>query len=471
MNLKDALSLYTESGFYPFHMPGHKRNPLFCPGYSYGIDITEISGFDNKHDPKGILKAEMKKASKLYGAKHSFFLINGSTCGILAGICSCTQRGDKILVARNSHRSVYNAIYMQGLVPVWLIPPSDIAGIAGSITPSMVEDALEKDRDIKLVVLTSPTYEGVISDIKGILDITRSRGVVLLVDEAHGSHLGLGKMFCTNSVQLGADIVVHGLHKTLPSPTQTALLHINGDIVSIDKVAKYLGVFESSSPSYIMMTGISECINLLQNKGDRLFFDYESRLTEFFDNMSELQNLRIIREGDLEHAFLHDPGKIVIYTGNTDITGPELMRMLADRYLLVLEMALGDYALAMTSICDTKKGFDRLGTALLEIDSRLSLTDKSVELQSLPYPECNILPADTEGVKGDFVTFVESEGRVCLEFLYAYPPSVPIIAPGEVIKREHIDFVSGSEKTGVETNSSKGQMPERIYVAKNHCNP
>ncbi len=290
MSLTDALILYRDSGIYPFHMPGHKRNSFTYGFYAdCGTDITEIDGFDNLHDANGILKDGMKKAAHLYGSQHTFYLVNGSTCGILTGISACTNRGDRILVARNCHKSVYNAIEINGLDPVYILPQTvNELGICGSISPESIEKALEQSPEIKLIIITSPTYEGVVSDINRIADIAHKKNIPLFVDEAHGAHFGFTEGFPANSVSKGADIVVHSLHKTLPSPTQTALLHINGNIADITTVRRELSVFETSSPSYILMAGIDSCLEMLSKHSKTLFNEYKKRLKCFYEGMAIL---------------------------------------------------------------------------------------------------------------------------------------------------------------------------------------
>ena len=224
--LDQALEAYGKSDVYPFHMPGHKRNPLPFPEV-YGIDITEIDGFDNLHHAEGILKEAQQRAADLYGSAHCYYLVNGSTCGILASICAAVKKRGRILAARNSHKAVYHALFLSELTAEYLYPAVTECGIQGQITPRQVEDALKKDPETSAVVITSPTYEGVISDIEGIAKVAHVHGIPLIVDSAHGAHLGFGGEFPQNAVRLGADAVIESLHKTLPSFTQTALLHLN----------------------------------------------------------------------------------------------------------------------------------------------------------------------------------------------------------------------------------------------------
>lgn len=470
MRLIDKLEKYRDSHVYPMHMPGHKRNKAFHFPSPYGIDVTEIDGFDNLHDAKGILLECKEKASKLYGSDRTFFLINGSTCGILAGVSASTKKGDRILVARNCHQSVYHAILLNELDPVYLVPSVDESfGIQGSISPEAVQKAIDKDDAIKLVIITSPTYEGVVSDISAIAAITHKKGIPLLVDEAHGAHFGLSAGFPESSVQVGADIVIHSLHKTLPAFTQSALLHLNGDLVSPYSLEKQLAIFESSSPSYILMAGIDSCIDLLCHDREKLFAQFLEMLRAFSDRMRDLNRIQIFCFGrDALHlhgnVFGFDPGKIVISVRNTDMNGKDLYDFLLRDYQIQLEMACKDFALAMTSICDTEEGFTRLGDALLEIDKSLNENNKCPVVTKYLVPESRMSIYCAESAEGKFISPDQSIGEISREFVYAYPPGIPIIVPGEIINEEIVRQIKKSEEMGVGMKSTYGKLPDEINV-------
>jgi len=373
--LYDKLKNYAASGAYPMHMPGHKRNTDLLPvGLPYGIDITEIHGFDDLHDPRGVLKETAEIAARLYGSDRAFPLINGSTAGILAAIGAHAGRGDKAIVAQNCHRSVFNAIDLFGIEPVLITPEMDeAAGIACSIDPASIEAALDSEAGVKLVVVTSPTYEGVVSDINSIAAVVHRRGIPLLVDEAHGAHLGFSGLFPDNAVNQGADVVVMSLHKTLPALTQCSLLHICGEFASVGEISRLLAVFQTSSPSYVLMSSIDSCLRLLDSDKDVLFLEYERNLKRFSMGTEVLEKLYILGQKNLPPVpfFAFDPGKIVVVTKKTAISGFELMSILRDEYKIELEMASPGYAVAMTSVCDTAEGFGRLAEALVAIDREM----------------------------------------------------------------------------------------------------
>ena len=279
--LLERLTEYAGSDAYPFHMPGHKRReiPDGIPGGfpdPYGIDITEIDGFDNLHHAEGILKDAMDEAAAIYGADRSWYLVNGSTCGILSAVFATTENGGRILTARNCHKAVYHAICLNRLEAEYLYPEEITEfGINGGIRAEDVRKALEKDAmrcagnsgdvrgkitKIQAVLITSPTYEGVVSDIRAIADAAHEYGIPLIVDEAHGAHLEYAVQchsFPKSALEYGADIVIQSLHKTLPCFTQTAILHVKGKLVDQDRVSRYLSMFQTSSPSYLLWLGWS----------------------------------------------------------------------------------------------------------------------------------------------------------------------------------------------------------------------
>ena len=373
--LYDKLKEYAASGVYPMHMPGHKRNTeLLLPGLPYEIDVSEIYGFDFLHDPHGVLKETAEIAAELYGSDRAFPLINGSTVGILAAIGAHAGRGDKVLVARGCHQSVYNAIELFGLEPVFIMPEMDeVTGITCSVDPVAVRSALDSNMDTRLVVITSPTYEGVISDIGAIADISHSRGIPLFVDGAHGAHLGFSKGFPDSAVHSGADITVVSLHKTLPALTQCSLLHVCGERADLGELSRLLSVLQTSSPSYVLMASIDRCLRLLVSDKDRLFIEYERCLEQFGRGAAALKKLSVLCKGnDAPHPgfFAFDPGKIVIVTKDSSISGLELMSILREEYLIEVERAYPGYVIAMTGICDTAEGFGRLADALFMIDKR-----------------------------------------------------------------------------------------------------
>ena len=478
--LEEKLENYFNENYLPMHMPGHKRNiNLLGEKLPYKIDITEIDGFDDLHHATGMIKDIEEKAKRLYGSKRSFLLVNGSTCGILAGIRAMTKYGDKVLVARNSHKSVYNAIEINNLNPIYLLPKIDKYGIDKNIDINDIKEKLENNKDIKLVIITSPTYEGVISDIKKVVEISHKYNVPVLVDEAHGAHLKfINKLSENEAINAGADIVIQSLHKTLPALTGTAVLHIQGEYVKKENIERELSIFETSSPSYILISSIEECLDIVKDKGEELFKNYEENLKYFYKETKKLKKLKILGNKILEEKTnnedeYYDFGKIVVLTNNCKITGKELSDILRTDYKIELEMSSINYALAMTSICDTKENFDRLLQALKEIDEKLEKEKvkivkeiektRKIEIK-LPKCKMNILDAiNNENI--EFLDYNKLEGRISKEYIWVYPPGIPLITPGEEISIETIDKIKEFLQAGIEIRTTNNKFP-KIEIIK-----
>ena len=425
MNEKDLYSMlkeYSDSGVYPFHMPGHKRNIKGADPYS--IDITEIDGFDDLHSPSGIIEKSLSEASSFYGTKDTFLSVNGSTGGILASLCAAIPKGGRALVQKNSHISVYNALFINGVTPSFigedtalaknaetapsslrqgessLHSPQEIFNTARlragdlkdrmemaagpAVSPAQVEDALSKDPENNIVVITSPSYDGHVADIGRISDIVHSRGGILIVDEAHGAHFSMHPYFPVSAVKLGADIVVQSLHKTLPALTQTALIHNVTGAVPSEEIKRYLDIFTTSSPSYVLMASAFRCIRMMIDRGDELFNDYVTRLRHFRNETEKLTNIRVLpADGDAgdiipadgptrpDKRAMSDPSKILIDPGTSGISAEELYDILRIKYKLQPEAVIGGRVLAMTSVMDSDEGFQRLANALRDIDENI----------------------------------------------------------------------------------------------------
>lgn len=380
--LEEKLLENAKSDIYPFHMPGHKRR--LSADDVCRIDITEIEGFDNLHHSQGILREAQEKAARLYGSKKAYYLVNGSTCGILAAVSAATNRRDKVIVARNSHKAVYNALYLNELIPTYVYPVITDMGIQGQISVEAVQKAIEETVDASAVIITSPTYDGISSNIAQIAELAHAKGMVLIVDSAHGAHFGFGYGMPENVIKQGADIVIESVHKTLPAYTQTALLHICSDRVKPEAVERYLDIYETSSPSYVLMAGIERCIDMVSNQKDQLFSSLQRNLDSFYEKVSGLKYLKVLTKADLkaDDAFDFDRSKIIIFTDRAGMSGQDMWDILLQKYHIQIEMAAGNYAVALSGVMDTEEGFDRLAAALIDIDSHIErerLMDKAID--------------------------------------------------------------------------------------------
>ncbi len=502
--LYDKLIEYSNSDFYPFHMPGHKRNEDGVNPFS--IDITEIDGFDDLHHPSGIIREMLWKISKFYESDWTYMLVNGSTVGLLSAISATVKKGGKILVARNCHKSVYNAIYLNELDASYVYPhmfaadESENNFMSGGISPYDVEKILANDEEgIEAVVITSPTYEGVVSDIKTIAAICHRYKIPLIVDEAHGAHFDMHDYFPVSALSQGADIVVQSLHKTLPSLTQTAILHVKSKLVDRNKLSKYLSIYQTSSPSYVFMASMENALENVMKYGEIYFDEYVKMVDKFRNDCRKFSHIKLLSPTVKGKAAIYDLDRtrLVFYAVDNKMTGREIYNKLLHKYHLQLEMSTPGYAIAITSVGDRQEGFDRLYDALTEIDRELRIgpsLDKVAKAYSINNPVVSVKAKENDSLKesGDLLqnyTYVkampsmkiceiddkETEvlyikdaiGKIAADFVYIYPPGSPVIAPGEMINDYYVQMVLNFIKTGFSVNGIRfnGKLPQ-IRVVK-----
>jgi len=447
----------------PMHMPGHKRKTdlPYLEKLAADIDITEIDGFDDLHDPSGIILEAERRAAGLWKAENSHILVGGSTVGILAAIYSHVRSGDVVLMARNCHKSVYHAVEICGAVPKYITEECDKkTGICKDITPLQIQNSIKENADAKLIIITSPTYEGVISDIHGIARVAHGHGIPLLVDEAHGAHLDLGGSFVGGAVSGGADIVVQSLHKTLPSLTQTAVAHVGG-LADDAAFMRALDIFETSSPSYLLMAAADGCVDFI-SRNAHLLDSWSARLYKFRQSAKELEKLRLF---DGDGCFGFDKSKIIISTADADISGYELMRTMRYEHGIELEAAGLRHAVAMTGIFDGDDAFERLAIAAKEIDARIG-SKKCSEVEARGVPEQSVCPADALKRKAFAAPKGDAVGRISAEYIYSYPPGIPLIVPGEIFTEDIIDHAENLLSLGAKVIAGDKSLKTFYIIEK-----
>lgn len=455
------LKKYGAGDALPMHMPGHKRRDGFdyLEALSPSLDITEIDGFDDLNHPREILRDSEDAASALWGCRDTVYSVNGSTCCALTAVRALCPPGSRIVMARNCHKSVYHAVELCSLDPVYVMPER-VPGtpLCGSVSPKAVSRALEAAPDAAAVVVTSPTYEGVISDVRSIAEVSHRAGVPLIVDEAHGAHLGLFDVFPGGAVSSGADIVIHSLHKTLASLTQTAALHICGSSADADEIRRQMSVFQTSSPSYLLAASIDGCVRRLAETGGRDLIEWRGALDGFRNKIRGLNNLRLpVKQG--EGVFMTDPARFFLTASHIGVTGTELCRRLRDGFGIECEMSTVFGTLAMTGQGDSPKSLGRLADALTELDGTLRPDSPLPDIAPpRAAPEKRYPAADAVRMKKETVPLRDAAGRVAAEYVYSYPPGIPILVPGETVGPDTAEALLSLSLAGIRLRGAENGL-------------
>jgi len=366
------------------------------------LDVTELAETDNLHEPTGCIKETQERISQIYGAETSFLLVNGSSSGIIAAICATCSRGDTIAVDRRSHKSVYSALILSGANPVYFWGFDQIPAA-------------------KVIVITSPTYEGITADVANILE--KNRESILIVDEAHGAHFPFHPIFPKGALHHGADVVIHSFHKTLPAFSQSAVLHIRGNRVDRDKLKVFLAIMQTSSPSYLIMASTDYTLNTLRKNPD-LFERYVERLIE-------LRKALALHDSpgspSSSGSSSNDISKLLLNISNA--------RELEVAYNLAFEAISPTSALALTSVADTEDGFMRLKNAI-------KLAKPACPAKDTPPPLPQLITTPQEAMQKTTKTakLKDSLNEVAASFIAPVPPGIPIIAPGELITQDVINY-------------------------------
>lgn len=457
--MKSLLEVLEENNRIPMHMPGHKRNlelAQYLRRLAADLDITEIDGFDDLHNPEGILLKSMQVAARLRGADMAFYLVNGSTCGILAGICAVISKGDRVICARNCHKAVYNALELAE-AEVIFVKPDEKLGICGEISAEKIKDNLNENPDVKLIILTSPTYEGVVSDVREVCRLAHEKDVPVLVDAAHGAHFGFGGGFAESATACGADIVIESLHKTLPSLTQTAACYLSGNLVDFSAVQEKLAMFETSSPSYLLMASIDGCMRLLDEKSEVLFDNWRNILDNFYEKARLFKNIKVFEnDGDF---FGFDRSKILIFGEGKKIAGH------LRKCNIECEMTMPGYVVLMTGLGDTAENLDRLFEALSELDR--SVCEKQlIKLPDVDLPERVFDITDAKKMPAEYAEYEKAAGRISAEYVWAYPPGIPLIIPGEKVSQELTRLFKAYERCGFTLKGGSKRKAGKILVIK-----
>ncbi|MGN0710318.1 MAG: aminotransferase class I/II-fold pyridoxal phosphate-dependent enzyme [Anaerovoracaceae bacterium] len=452
-----------------FHMPGHKGSRLYKRfGYEEFLesiadcDITEICGADNLFQPEDIIAGTMERYRRLYDVRKTYLLVNGSSCGLISAMMASVHPGGKIIMARNCHKSIFNGLTLGNISPVYIYPQLiEEFGISGGIMPEDVAKALEEEPDAEAVILPSPNYYGVCSDIEKIAEIVHSHGKILIVDQAHGAHLKFFGEFLGRDAsglprpaeECGADIVINSTHKTLASFTQSAVMNVTSEKIDLRFLEDKLQALESTSPSYLLMASMDISLQLLEKHGKLLMREWHDNLKAFYKRSESIKGLKILNTGmDMDWT------KINLDMSRCGLSGHELENLLLEKNIFV-ELVTGNIVMCMTGIGNTKEDFDRLADALEEISlnymkasgescSGAAETESGERLAKLSEIAAKKPVLHSVPVKKEYVHINEAAGRICAASIIPYPPGIPLICPGEEIDADTAEYALSLKQSG-----------------------
>ncbi|MBX9973516.1 aminotransferase class I/II-fold pyridoxal phosphate-dependent enzyme [Cytobacillus firmus] len=452
-----------------FHVPGHKNGHLSGgEGTDYfkdilKLDATELSGLDDLHSPEGVILEAQKLLADLYGVPKSFFLVNGSTSGNLAMVLSAAKENETVLVQRNCHKSILNGITLAKAKPVFLAPEfNEEWGVAGGVALETIKEAIRQYPDAKALILTYPNYYGMVFNLEGIIQYAHDQGIPVLVDEAHGAHLIGGNDFPASAVQLHADLVVQSAHKTLPAMTMGAYLHFNSRFIKEERVSKYLGILQSSSPSYPIMASLDLARAYLASFSAK---DQELLLEKIGQFRKELSKIIGIKVLNFEHQN-GDPLKVTIQS-ETVLSGFELQTIL-EKHGIFTEMADPDNVLFVLPLLkkDMDYPFERVIHCLEEELKSYGPADRNEKIPFSKRPVSGLALEQKEQERRSIKTVAlkEAAGRICAQQVTPYPPGIPLLFPGEVIEGEDIANIRFQIKAGARFQNGENIKKGSIHV-------
>lgn len=460
--LLEGTLKYTREKNISFCMPGHKggRGFICVPEGKelydniFKCDITEVDGVDNLHNAEGIIKRSAELLSRYYGSKKSYFLVNGSTSGILTMIYAAFNEGDKVLVERNCHRSVFNGIILRKLTPVYIknkISSTYNAPLA--MDEEHLLKSIEENRDAKGIIVTYPNYYGVCMNLKKIIKAARKHNMAVLVDSAHGAHFGSSLKLPESAVKLGADMVVTSAHKTLPSFTQTSFLHI-GPNVDKQRVDFYYSALQTTSPSYPFMCSMDYARFYLEKYGENAYDKLVRLLNSYREKIDSIPHMHVLGAGDkgVNGVFDLDLTKFVINL-ERGFSGHKLLRYLR-KCRMQAEMSDESNVVLIITPFNTEDELKMLYKALLACPMD-SIKEETIDIIPYDIPKRVLLPCEALESDKEMIGFENSEGRICGNNIVPYPPGIPLIVMGEVIGSHEIDMIkyymkSNAEVLGVE---------------------
>ena len=475
----DTLLGHAKRNVTSFHTPGHKNGKGIDPALKevtgdglYKFDVTVFDEVDSLHDPVGPIKKAEELMAEAYGVKHSLFLVNGTSVGNIAMFLSACDPGDSIIVSRSSHKSIMGGIILSGVWPIWLQPTIDQnLDIIFNSTYEEIKNALEMYPEARAVFLTSPTYNGVATEVKKIADLCHRKGKILLVDEAHGPHLKFNDKLPMSAVDAGADLCVQSTHKILSALSQGSVLHHNSKLVDINRVKKIVSMLQTTSPQYLTLASIDLARRQAVLHGKEMF-DKVIEAAEWArkEINEKIPNMRCLTKADIkDRNFDLDLTKLTINVTKTGLSGYEVDSILAKKYNIQVDCSDTFNLIAIMGIGSDMDDVQKLVSALKEISKNYKGTQKNwiLKIPSLA-TEMVMTPREvflSHDIKK--IPLAKSVGHVSAQVLTPYPPGIPVVIPGERISKEICDYLVEMASKGIRISGQEGDILKMVKVFAN----
>lgn len=468
----EALERFREMRVVPFDVPGHKHgkgNPeltAFLGEKCVSIDVNSMKPLDNLCHPVSVIREAEILAADAFKAAHAFLMVNGTTSSVQSMVLSCCKRGDKIILPRNVHRSVINALVLCGAIPVYVNPEVNTKlGIALGMSREQVQKAINENPDAVAVFVNNPTYYGICSDLRAIVKMAHEAGMLCLADEAHGTHFYFGENMPVSAMEAGADMASVSMHKSGGSLTQSSLLLI-GKNVNAGHVRQIINLTQTTSGSYLLMSSLDISRRNLALRGKEVFRKVVQMAEYTREEINAIGGYyaygKELINGD--SIFDFDPTKLSVHTRDIGLAGIEVYDILRDEYDIQIEFGDIGNILAYLSIGDRIQELERLVSALAEIRRRYQRDSSGLLSQEYIDPEVVSSPQEAFYSKKKSLPIHESVGYVCSEFVMCYPPGIPILAPGERITKEILDYIDYAKAKGCSMTGPEDPRIEHLNV-------
>lgn len=480
--LLDALREYVNNSHAAFYTPGHKQGQGVSQQLGellgYGVfrsDLTELPGLDHLSAPENTLRSAQELAAEAFGAEFTWFLVNGSTAGVMAAILATCRTGDKIILPRNVHQSAIAGLILSGAVPIFLNPEYDpLKDIAHSITPSSLADALQQHPDAKAVMMVYPTYYGVCGDVEAIAHLAHQHNIPLLVDEAHGPHFTFHPDLPPSALSAGADLTVQSIHKVLSALTQASMLHIRGSRVGRDRLSKALQLVQSSSPSYLLLASLDAARQQMGLYGEQLMRRTLQLADEARTQIGQIPGLSVLETADTPGFVAIDRTRLTVTVSRLGLTGFEVDEILY-QHSVIAEFPSMEHLTFIISLGNKEEDIVKLVQAFATLAKKYQTASypvkktRGLDFVEMPdrYEMPLISPREAFFASTETLPFEQISQRISAELVCPYPPGIPILMPGEVITPTALEYLSTIKAMGGTISGCTDPTLRTLKVVKN----